>query len=198
MSFRKEEKLNINKNQLFNLLEWVVKNGGHKIYDDRIVSSTYFDNDNLQMFKDSEEGIVPRKKVRIRSYYKGKHEIDSSTFEIKRSSVEGRFKTSTKKFNLKKALKFGYFDPEYGVLQPKARVSYKRSYYKVLNVRLTIDRDIEYVKINNQNKETYKTDEKDIIVEVKADSEISVEYLYRNFSFDRIRFSKYSKAINSF
>ena len=68
MSFRKEEKLNINKNQLFSLLDWIVKNDGHKLYEDRMVSSTYFDNDSMQMFKDSEEGTVPRKKIRIRSY----------------------------------------------------------------------------------------------------------------------------------
>ena len=96
MSFRKEEKLRINKNQLLNLLDWVNKNGGNKLYASRIVSSTYFDNDSLAMFKDSEEGSVPRKKIRIRSYSKIPHTLDSSSLEIKISSVEGRYKTATK------------------------------------------------------------------------------------------------------
>ena len=198
MSFRKEEKLNINKNQLLSLLDWIVKNGGFKLFDDRVVSSTYFDNDSLQMYKDSEEGSVPRKKVRIRSYYKDKHREEDSALEIKRSTVEGRHKISEKNFNLDRLLRYGYFDMDYGVIRPKVRVSYKRSYYKIHDVRLTIDRNIEYIKLNSLNNETYKRSEEDIIVEVKADKSITSEYLYQNFSFDRIRFSKYSKAINSF
>jgi len=153
MSFRKEEKLNFAKSQLLNLYSWISKNEGIKIYDDRLVSSTYFDNETMQMFKDSEEGTVPRKKIRIRSYDKLEHKIGSSAFEVKRSSVEGRYKTSTKNYELEKIFKFGYFDKEYGVLHPKVRVTYLRSYYKVSNVRLTIDKEITYIKLNNQNKE---------------------------------------------
>ena len=80
MSFRKEEKLHIHESQLLNLLNWLYKNDGYKLYDTRTVSSTYFDNDNMQMFKDSEEGCVPRKKIRIRSYSRKEHKIDKSTF----------------------------------------------------------------------------------------------------------------------
>ena len=113
MSFRKEEKLKVNKNQLLNLLDWVNKNGGYKLFDSRIVSSTYFDNDELSMFKDSEEGSVPRKKIRIRSYTKRNHTEECSSLEVKISSVEGRYKTRTKSFNLKKSLNMGIFDKIY-------------------------------------------------------------------------------------
>jgi hypothetical protein len=50
MSFRKEEKLHIHKSQLYNLLDWIYENQGYKIYKPRVVSSTYFDNDQMQMF----------------------------------------------------------------------------------------------------------------------------------------------------
>ena len=133
MSFRKEEKLRINKNQLFNLLDWVDNNGGYKLFDSRIVSSTYFDNDELRMFKDSEEGSVPRKKIRIRSYTKIPHSLDSSSLEVKISSVEGRYKTRTKSFNLKKSLNIGMLDKDYGICKPKVRVTYRRAYYKIYN-----------------------------------------------------------------
>jgi hypothetical protein len=63
MSFRKEEKLHFSKSQLHNLLAWIFENDGYKLYDNRIVSSTYFDNTEMQMFNDSEEGCVPRKKI---------------------------------------------------------------------------------------------------------------------------------------
>ena len=105
MSFRKEEKIKIDKNKLFNLLDWIDINKGYKLFDSRVVSSTYFDNEDLGMFKDSEEGSVPRKKIRIRSYSKDKHTKENSSLEIKTSSVEGRYKTSTKVFNINKVLR---------------------------------------------------------------------------------------------
>jgi|APSaa5957512535_1039671.scaffolds.fasta_scaffold91841_2 hypothetical protein len=196
MSFRKEEKLKIDKNKLINLLEWMDTNQAHKLFDSRIVSSTYLDNDNLGMFKDSEEGSVPRKKIRVRSYSKDKHTKENSSLEIKTSSVEGRYKTSTKAFNLKKALKIGLFDSDYGICKPKVRVTYRRSYYKIHSVRLTIDQDIKYAKINSNGQSIYIHNDTDIIVEIKANNEVPIEYLFKMFPFERIRFSKYSRAIN--
>lgn len=198
MSFRKEEKLHIHKNQLNNLLNWIYGNGGHRLYDTRIVSSTYFDNEQMQMFKDSEEGVVPRKKIRVRSYTKQQHEAGKSALEIKISSIEGRYKTINRNFNLKKVMSIGIFDKDYGVCKPKVRVSYKRDYYKIHNVRLTIDRQIEYIKLNEKGNGAYKRFEDDIIVEIKAGYLVPDEYLLRQFAFSRIRFSKYSKAINAF
>ena len=198
MSFRKEEKLNIHKSQLLNLLNWIYKNDGYKLYDTRIVSSTYFDNDNMQMFKDSEEGSVPRKKVRIRSYTKKKHKIGRSTLEVKTSSVEGRYKTTDKNFDLRKTMTIGFFDKDYGICKPRVRVTYKRDYYKIHNVRLTVDRYIEYIKLNSQGNGIFTKYDPDIIVEIKAEDFVPIEYLYKLFHFDRIRFSKYSKAVNSF
>jgi len=198
MSFRKEEKLHIHKSQLLNLLSWIYENDGYKLYDTRTVSSTYFDNDDMQMFKDSEEGSVPRKKIRVRSYTKKEHKKDQSALEVKTSSIEGRFKTSNKNFDLKKIMTIGCFDKDYGICKPRVRVTYKRDYYKIHNVRLTIDRYIEYTKLNNRGKGVYKAYDSDIIVEIKAQDFVPLEYLFKKFQFDRIRFSKYSKAINFF
>ena len=197
MSFRKEEKLRINKNQLFNLLDWVDNNGGYKLFDSRIVSSTYFDNDELRMFKDSEEGTVPRKKIRIRSYSRRDHTQESSSLEVKISSVEGRYKTRTKSFNLKKSLDMGILDKDYGICMPRVRVTYKRSYIKIHNVRLTIDQDIEYIQISNKKKLLFKNLDPELAIEVKANNQVSIGYLYKMFPFERLRFSKYSHAMNS-
>ena len=198
MSFRKEEKLHVSKSQLHNLLAWIFENDGYKLYDTRTISSTYFDNKEMQMFNDSEEGCVSRKKIRVRSYTKSKHEIGASALEVKTSSVEGRYKTISTDFNLDKIMTLGFFDKDYGLCKSKVRVNYQRSYYKVHNVRLTIDRNIEYIQINNQRESVYKNFESDIIVEVKAGDFVPIEFLYKKFHFDRVRFSKYSKAINSF
>ena len=52
--------------------------------------------------------------------------------------------------------------------------------------------------LNTQGKGVYKVHDSDIIVEIKAQDYVPLEYLFKKFQFDRIRFSKYSKAINSF
>ena len=197
MSFRKEEKLRINKNQLLNLLDWVDNNGGYKLFDSRIVSSTYFDNDELRMFKDSEEGTVPRKKIRIRSYSRRDHTQESSSLEVKISSVEGRYKTRTKLFNLKKLLHMGILDEDYGICKPRVRVTYKRSYIKIHNVRLTIDQDIEYIQASNKKESFFKNLDSEIAIEVKANNQVSIGYLSKMFPFERLKFSKYSRAMRS-
>ncbi len=198
MSFRKEEKLNVSKSQLHNLLDWVFENGGYKLYDNRTVSSTYFDNEEMKMFNDSEEGCVPRKKIRVRSYTKYKHEMKSSTLEVKISSVEGRYKNILTDFNLDKIMTLGLLDKDYGICKPKVRVNYQRSYYKIHNVRLTIDQNIEYIQVNKLRESVYKNYEPNIILEVKAGNFVPTEFLYKMFHFNRVRFSKYSRAINSF
>ena len=197
MSFRKEEKLRISKNQLLNLLDWVNKNGGYKLFDSRIVSSTYFDNDELRMFKDSEEGSVPRKKIRIRSYSRRDHTQESSSLEVKISSVEGRYKTSTKLFNLIKFLHMGILDKDYGICKPRVRVTYKRSYIKIHNVRLTIDQDIEYIQASNKKESFFKNLDSEIAIEVKANNQVSIGYLSKMFPFERLKFSKYTRAMRS-
>ena len=63
MSFRKEEKLLINTNQVFDFKKWLNSKGFLKIYKDRAVNSLYFENNSNKMFLDSEEGTVPRKKL---------------------------------------------------------------------------------------------------------------------------------------
>ena len=91
MSFRIEEKLLINFNQVFDLKKWLSDKRYYKLYPDRKIKSLYFDNLSFEMYNDSIEGVVPRKKIRIREY---PGENDNKYYlEIKHSSVEGRFKT---------------------------------------------------------------------------------------------------------
>ena len=197
MSFRKEEKLKVHKGQLMNLLDWVFQNGGTELYKPRTVSSTYFDNDYWSMFNDSEEGSVPRKKIRVRSYSADPHTQENSSLEVKTSSIEGRYKTITQKFNLQKALNYGVFDKDYGVCHAKVRINYQRAYYKIFGVRLTIDKNIEYIAINGHSHTPHKIVENGVAVEIKAPDSVTIEYLNSQFPYERIRFSKYSKAINS-
>ena len=91
MSFRIEEKLLINNLQIFQFKEFLFKNNAKILFPERKISSLYFDNSNAAMYKDSVEGTIPRKKIRIRNYPGS--DDNSLYLEIKISSVEGRFKT---------------------------------------------------------------------------------------------------------
>ena len=47
MSFRIEEKLSINFNQIFEFKKWLNCQGFKKLYEDRIVRSLYFENQTI-------------------------------------------------------------------------------------------------------------------------------------------------------
>ena len=67
MSFRLEEKISIDNFNIFDFKKWLFSKGAKILYPPRIINSIYFDN-NLKMYCDSNEGTVPRKKIRIRTY----------------------------------------------------------------------------------------------------------------------------------
>lgn len=197
MSFRKEEKLKIAPGQLLNLLDWVYENGGEILYAPRTVSSTYFDTDDWRMFCDSEEGCVPRKKIRIRSYTESMHTSENSALEIKTSSVEGRYKTTTQNCDVSRLMSMGYFDTYYGICMPRVRVTYQRSYFSIHGIRLTIDQNLVYAMVVKNRTSPYKISDPDIAVELKAEDSVGLEYLNSQFPFERVRFSKYSRAVNA-
>ena len=65
---RIEQKLEVNKHHYLDLLKWINNNGGKVLYPERTICSRYFDNNNMQMYFDTVEGLIPRKKIRIRTY----------------------------------------------------------------------------------------------------------------------------------
>ena len=190
MSFRIEEKILFNKMQDNLLNKFLIENKSKVIHEDRIISSIYFDNKFFQMFKDSEEGCVPRKKIRLRTYSNQKY----FNFETKISSVEGRYKTTKiiKKKDYEKLLQNGIFDSLYGICYPVIKISYKRKYIKVFSKRLTIDSGIKY-----QNFITKKIIEDNFskILEIKTSINEDLNKLNINFPFRRVRYSKYSEGV---
>ena len=96
MSFRIEEKLNLRPENLIDFKKFIFDDSSKKLFEPRKIKSLYFDNMNLNMYNDSIEGLVPRKKIRVRSYPDSTME-EGFNLEKKISSVEGRFKKSKKK-----------------------------------------------------------------------------------------------------
>ena len=161
------------------------------LYEARMISSTYFDNKNFDCYKDSQEGLLPRKKLRIRNY--PNTDVIKFNEEIKTSSIEGRFKISnalTPKAT-SSLMRFGIKDKIYGVCYPVLLVSYMRTYYTYDKVRITFDTDITYV--NHSNKFLLKDPE--TVIEIKAEDIYTKQYLEDLISIPRRRFSKYSRGV---
>ena len=92
MSFRSETKFRLSYGDKYLLKSKLLSLGMKQLYPSRFINSQYLDTEKLQMFFDSEEGIVPRKKIRVRWY----HEKQEKNLETKTSSTEGRFKIKKK------------------------------------------------------------------------------------------------------
>ena len=117
---------------------------------------------------------------------------DNLYLELKISSVEGRFKTrkiiDKNKFNYIKTK--GILDSQYGLCKPCLNVIYDREYYKIDDVRISVDENIEYYlysgrKLGHDNNS---------IIELKASIQKNKDDLLNNFPFQRTRFSKYCNA----
>lgn len=189
MSFRIEEKISVTRYDSIKFIKFLENKGLKKIYKDRYINSIYFDNQNMKMFHQSEEGVRPRQKIRIRNY----NNKDTFYLEKKISADEGRYKISDIiNYNkYKNYLTKGFYSSIYGICYPKAIVSYKRSYFKLNNVRLTYDFEINYKNFDTSNiniKEPLR------VFEIKC-SNLFETIEINNFLGPKNRFSKYSQSI---
>tara|TARA_B100001564_G_scaffold302818_1_gene270706 strand:+ start:49 stop:642 length:594 start_codon:yes stop_codon:yes gene_type:complete len=187
LSFRIEDKLYIKNENLIDFKNFLNTNSCKGLHEPRIIESLYFDNDKLQTYNDSIEGMVPRKKIRIRNYPLSNDQ--NFYYEIKNSSVEGRFKTRKiiDKKTFEEFKKMGIFDEQYGVCTPKLYVKYYREYFIVKDVRISIDTKIEY----RDYKTNFQISDNRIIAELKASKNKDADELTKDFPIQRIRFSKY-------
>jgi len=192
MSFRKEKKFRLSISDMSNLKEELFQDGMEELHEPRFVNSCYFDNYLLSMLHESEEGVLPRKKIRIRWYNK-----DSNfTKETKISSIEGRYKY-TEKMNqintVNELKKTNIYDQSYGYLLPTLIVSYRREYYTYKDLRITMDNSIKYADMRKDIHQDYMDDES--VMEIKTSIDIPDDYIEKVISQPTSRFSKYSRGL---
>tara|TARA_B100000780_G_C21048247_1_gene420846 strand:- start:125 stop:742 length:618 start_codon:yes stop_codon:yes gene_type:complete len=196
MSFRRELKSIIYKNKINQLKKWMLENNGELLHKERNINSIYLDNKNFSMYKDSIEGSVPRKKIRIRNYNTlPVFNLKNNKLELKISSPEGRYKKikDSEKIDL---FNFKINDINYGPCYPVTCVTYKRIYYSVKNIRLTIDTNISYRRVNLGKISNFSQIEPYYVIEIKYKN-FEFDDLVRSFPFHFVRFSKYSRSIES-
>ncbi len=191
MSFRKEIKFILHKSKEDNFLKWIQNNGAKLLYKQRNITSIYFDNEMSMMYHDSVEGIVPRKKIRLRKY----NQNNNFLFEMKISSTDGRFKKSEKCENFKSLLDRGIVDYQYGLCKPQIIINYNRNYFSYKNFRITLDKDINYLKYYKDNKFSPAFNDDEIVAEVKG-IKVDQDFLDQNFPFTSARFSKYCRGVD--
>ncbi len=194
MSYRIEQKLFIEKNYIIDFKKFINENFVKKIYEPRVIESLYFDNKEKEMYKDSIEGSVPRKKIRLR-YYPSENSKEIF-LEKKISSVEGRFKKRKliNREDFENLKNNGIFDNNYGRCTPKIFVTYNREYYRVGDVRVTVDQNIRY---REYKKDIIKKDH-NLIVELKTKFNKDLDELTQQFPFQKIRFSKFCNGLDLF
>ena len=188
---RQEYKFLINRFEL-NILKKKFKL--RKKYKSRIINSYYFDTVFLKDFVDSEEGTVPRKKLRFRWY--GKKQLNIGNFEIKITEdiVRKKEKIKIENFDLEiknilKKFKINYY--------PIIKVSYNRDYFKsnLSNLDMNYDTNIVYEKLNKNYEISSKIYDTNNIFEVKDNLNISPDNFLKHINHKRTRFSKYSEGI---
>ncbi len=189
MSFRNEKKYRLSYGDLYELKSQLISVGMKKLYPDRQINSEYLDTKELKMFSDSEEGVLPRKKIRIR-WYKDK---SVQNLETKISSIEGRFKKSENFSNTERKKNFYLIDTFYGKIFSSIIVSYNREYYKLDNLRLTFDTKINYW--NSRFNSLIKYNDKETVMEVKTKNLYIDDYINKIINYPTSRFSKYSRGI---
>tara|TARA_S200000501_G_scaffold282449_1_gene266621 strand:- start:800 stop:1387 length:588 start_codon:yes stop_codon:yes gene_type:complete len=190
MSFRTEKKYRLSYGDCFKLKSQLITIGMNKLYPDRQVNSEYLDTKELQMFSDSEEGVLPRKKIRIRWY----NDKVNQNLETKISSIEGRFKKSEKFSSLERNKNFYLFDTYYGKIYPTIIVSYNREYYQFENLRITFDTKINY--LNSRLQSLAKFNDKETVMEIKSTNLNVDDYINQLIHYPTSRFSKYSRGVH--
>lgn len=201
MKSRIEQKLELEKSDYLVILKWLKNNNGNILYPNRIINSRYFDTVNYRMYYETLEGIVPRKKIRLRSYSSKRSFFfeKECNLEFKLTNEFSRYKEIKYGMNFDELNNNGIFDSSYGYCFPKVDISYNREYFFIMGNRMTIDKEIKYRQVNTFNHLSPDTiSEENIVLEIKADSKKSSTDLLNEFPFPRSRFSKYERAINSF
>ena len=191
MTFRIEEKVILHISDYFKILKIMgTENKNLRLFPSRKISSLYFDNKDNDMFLDSEEGTLPRKKIRIRTYPQDNEK--KFFLEKKINSFEGKFKKSVliSKDQFLQFSKKGIFDKNYNNCTKKFWVKYEREYFLYLGNRFTVDKNIQF-EVDNRNVSFEMYDK--LIMEVKSKN-LDLNIFDGEFPFTRSRFSKYCEG----
>ena len=214
--YRFEKKFSTSENnlsQIFALIKFHPA-GFSELYRERIVNSIYFDSPDFNMYSDSINGALSRKKFRLRWY--GSENSINSFLEVKKKEGE---KGSKERFKLNPILKTDKITSEFIVnliemskvkdnqilnffnYYPVLLCTYKRRYFLSSNksIRLTVDYEIGYspFSYNYSISECRAIFDSSLILEYKYPYFIDKSFLINLdiLPLRQTRFSKYSNGV---
>ena len=182
---RIEEKLVFPNSEKGKYLNKFFSDGFEYIFPLRQITSIYYENINFDIYKDSLEGVVPRKKIRIREKF------DNLYLEEKIKLPDGKYKTSKKINDIPNVI----HDKSYGIVKKICKITYSRSYLSNGKIRLTLDSDLKFENLINRYVFNMNNN---IILEYKIldDFSSSENYINSHKELNSFKFSKYEQAIS--
>ena len=179
-------------------------NGFNSQYPKRLVNSLYFDDPNFTSFHQSEEGLTPRRKLRLRWYGYNEVQKISDLNNIERVTLEEKVTTATSRIKYSKNLSrnnVNQFIDEFILpmnVNPVVLVRYQRKYFLNKNgVRLTFDDKINFTRYRNEKFPSVHKLASMNITELKYDVRNTPHELISQLLSYETRFSKYCLAVNS-
>jgi SPX domain protein involved in polyphosphate accumulation len=200
--YRVEDKFILDSNNYHEIVRRVYGLGGVEIHNARRVNSLYFDTDNLANYRDSIEGCIPRSKTRIRWYG------EKALKDILQINIERKYQTENGRFKSSRILQSGernfiinsrsIWNNEMGNTHPSALIEYRRRYFQLKDVRITIDTDITYFSVNESSwKFTREAIDSRNVLEFKYKNVLVQDLMELPNLENAKRFSKYCNAIDA-
>lgn len=183
-----------------------------EVFEERKINNFYFDTHDLNSYRENNDGVKNRTKLRVRWYGDDIYNILSPVLEIKIKKgllgTKERYPLKSINFNIyhsigsiKKCisasnlpLKLKY---KLNFLSPSFMNRYMRKYFLSFDkkYRITIDFNQAFYRLSNNTLLRKHVDQNNVILELKYDShnDDDARYITNNFPF---RLSKNSKYVN--
>lgn len=210
---RYELKFRIQQRYIGNFFDWIDRSPALfcNLYIQRKVSSIYFDTNLSHSLGECYNDSLEKVKVRLRWYdddmRSARLEVKSKFGLISMKKIDDQFNSEFKDIvDLMQYCACRYFKDDFlslYLLNPKVIVSYQREYYESSNpvypnLRVTIDTDVEFQRVDHSGLMGIAVPEgDDVIMEVKFPVSIynDAVYLLRNLNAE---LTKNSKFVNAF
>ena len=204
MSLRLESKWSATSRNLTEITDLLLQEDYHVLYPARRIYSVYYDGIMMPEYWRGEEGIVPRKKHRIRWYHRMDGYRNGANYEVKITGVDGRLK-----FSSPVGSDPASHHPEVAEMRkliyarrilPLSLVTYVRRYFgHDSGRRFTVDHDLTYHRVLTFDRHGLKTGfvarDEHLAFELKAPYETDDQNFAESVPMMRVRFSKFARSL---
>jgi hypothetical protein len=182
----------------------LIADGYEVLFPARRIFSVYYESDRLPEYWRGEEGIVPRRKRRIRWYHSRDGYLERANYEVKITGTDGRLKFSGPtiageiEHHSEIVRMQGLIRDR--IIRPLTLVNYVRRYFgDSSGRRFTVDHDITYRHVHQFDLKTLALGrtvrDECLAIELKAAHQVSNLNYSETVPLTRTRFSKFSRSL---